>query len=60
MRVRHFGNPPENRNDWQTIKALLPYLWEFRGRVLLAMSIRMVTPMAVMVAWPAFSTDSEV
>ena len=38
MRTRHYGKPPENRNDWQTIKSLLPYLWEFRGRVVLAMA----------------------
>jgi hypothetical protein len=37
MRTRHYGKPPEDRNDWQTIKSLIPYLWEFRGRVLLAM-----------------------
>jgi len=41
MRTRHYGKPPENRNDWQTIKSLLPYLWEYRGRVLLAMSLLM-------------------
>ena len=37
MRTRHFGKPPENRNDWKTIKSLIPYLWEFKGRVFLAM-----------------------
>jgi len=37
MRTRHYGPAPTGRNDWQTIKTLLPYLWEFRGRVLLAM-----------------------
>jgi len=46
MRVRHFGNPPENRNDWQTIKSLLPYLWEFRGRVLLAMTLLIAAKVA--------------
>jgi ABC-type transport system involved in Fe-S cluster assembly fused permease/ATPase subunit len=46
MRVRHFGKPPENRNDWQTIKSLLPYLWEFRGRVLLAMSFLIAAKVA--------------
>ncbi|MFP5348700.1 MAG: ABCB family ABC transporter ATP-binding protein/permease [Gammaproteobacteria bacterium] len=38
MRTRHYGNPPSNRNDWKTIKSLLPYLWEYRGRVLLALA----------------------
>jgi ABC-type transport system involved in Fe-S cluster assembly fused permease/ATPase subunit len=38
MRIRHTGPVPTNRKDWQTIKTLIPYLWEFRGRVLLAMA----------------------
>ena len=37
MRTRHFGNPPSRQDDWKTIKSLLPYLWEFRGRVVLAL-----------------------
>ena len=37
MRVRHYGRPPSRRNDWKTIKSLLPYVWEFRGRVALAL-----------------------
>lgn len=37
MRLRHYGKPPARRNDWKTIKSLLPYLWEFRGRVILAL-----------------------
>ncbi len=46
MRIRHFGNPPENRNDWKTIRSLLPYLWEFRGRVLLAMGFLVLAKLA--------------
>ena len=37
MRQRHYGKPPANRSDWKTLKSLLPYLWEFRGRVFLAL-----------------------
>jgi ATP-binding cassette subfamily B protein len=37
MRVRHYGNPPSRDSDWKTVKSLIPYLWEFRGRVLLAL-----------------------
>ncbi|MBE9516292.1 MAG: ABC transporter ATP-binding protein/permease [Proteobacteria bacterium] len=37
MRVRHYGAPPSERNDWNTIKTLLPYVWSFRGRVSLAL-----------------------
>ena len=46
MRTRHYGKPPENRKDWQTIKSLIPYLWEFRGRVFLAMSFLMAAKVA--------------
>ncbi|MGE5240252.1 MAG: ABCB family ABC transporter ATP-binding protein/permease [Bacteroidota bacterium] len=37
MRTSHYGKPPTRQNDWKTIKSLLPYLWEFRGRVVLAL-----------------------
>ncbi|MHB8622535.1 MAG: ABCB family ABC transporter ATP-binding protein/permease [Sulfuricaulis sp.] len=37
MRVRHYGKPPARQNDWKAITSLLPYLWEFRGRVVLAL-----------------------
>ena len=37
MRMRHYGKPPSRQNDWKTIKSLLPYLLEFRGRVALAL-----------------------
>jgi ATP-binding cassette subfamily B protein len=46
MRIRHTGSPPSNRNDWQTIKTLIPYLWEFRGRVLLAMAFLILAKLA--------------
>jgi ATP-binding cassette subfamily B protein len=39
MRITHFGKPPKNRKDWNTIKTLIPYLWEFRGRVALALTL---------------------
>ena len=38
MRPRHYGNPPSRQNDWKTIKSLVPYLMEFRGRVVLALA----------------------
>ena len=46
MRTRHHGPPPSNRNDWKTIQTLLPYLWEFRGRVLVAMALLAAAKMA--------------
>jgi len=30
--------PPTERHDWQTIRTLFPYLWQWRGRVLLALA----------------------
>ncbi|MDC7716737.1 ABC transporter ATP-binding protein/permease [Vogesella sp. DC21W] len=40
--MRHFahGNtpPPSDRNDLKTLKTLLPYLWRFKLRVLLALA----------------------
>ncbi len=33
----HITEPSKNRSDIKTIHSLLPYLWEYRGRVLLAL-----------------------
>jgi ATP-binding cassette subfamily B protein len=39
----HTGRPPPSgaasqpRSDWQTLRTLLPYLWEYRGRVAAAL-----------------------
>ena len=30
--------PPAQRHDWQTVKTLFPYLWQWRGRILLALA----------------------
>lgn len=35
---RYTTAPSANRSDWANIYSLLPYLWEFRGRVLIALS----------------------
>jgi ATP-binding cassette, subfamily B, heavy metal transporter len=37
LRLTHYGKPPPRHSDWRTIKSLLPYLLEFRGRVVLAL-----------------------
>ena len=39
MRTTYNSPAPQNLNNWKTIRTLLPYLWEFRGRVALAMSL---------------------
>ncbi|MDD2776507.1 MAG: ABC transporter ATP-binding protein/permease [Gallionella sp.] len=33
-------------NDWQTIRSLLPYLWEFKGRVVIAMVLLVAAKLA--------------
>ena len=30
--------PSAQRHDWQTVKTLFPYLWQWRGRILLALA----------------------
>ncbi|MDH5784784.1 MAG: ABC transporter ATP-binding protein/permease [Chromatiales bacterium] len=39
--------PSDNRNDWQTIRALLPYLWNYRGRAGLALAFLVLSKMAI-------------
>ncbi len=38
----HAGGPPpqvhKNRRDWYNLRSMLPFLWEFRGRALLALA----------------------
>lgn len=37
MRPTYSGPAPTNRNDLQTLRSLLPYVWQFKWRVLLAL-----------------------
>ncbi len=46
MRIRHHGPAPTNRKDWKTIGSLLPYLWEFKGRVMFALSLLAMAKLA--------------
>ena len=51
MRHRSFSqsNAPANqstRNDWTTLKTLLPYLWEWKWRVIFAMACLVMAKMA--------------
>ncbi len=46
MRVIHYGPAPKNRNDWKTIRTLLPYLWAYRGRVALALALLVAAKIA--------------
>ena len=38
--------PAGRRNDWQTLRALLPYLWAHRGRVLFALTCLVAAKLA--------------
>jgi ATP-binding cassette subfamily B protein len=45
-RFRYTSAPSADRKDWANIRALLPYLWEYRGRVLLAISCLILAKVA--------------
>ena len=46
MRPTRLEKPSVNRNDWRTIRSLLPYLWEFKGRVSLALLLLVMAKFA--------------
>ncbi len=46
MRPTRLEKPSANRNDWRTIRSLLPYLWEFKGRVVLALVLLVMAKLA--------------
>ena len=46
MRPTRLEKPSANRNDWKTIRSLLPYLWEFKGRVVLALALLVMAKLA--------------
>ncbi|RMD00688.1 ABC transporter ATP-binding protein/permease [Aquitalea palustris] len=56
MRFTHSGPAPGNRNDWQTLKTLLPYLWAFKGRVVLALACMILAKVAA-VTVPLYLKD---
>lgn len=37
---------PGHRSDWQTLKTLFPYLWRYKGRVILALSCLVLAKVA--------------
>ncbi|HHH47407.1 MAG TPA: metal ABC transporter permease, partial [Gammaproteobacteria bacterium] len=43
---RYTAAPSADRNDWANMRALLPYLWEYRGRVLLALGCLVLAKVA--------------
>lgn len=56
MRFTHGGPAPANRNDLQTLRTLLPYLWAFKGRVLLALTCMILAKVAA-VTVPLYLKD---
>ncbi len=46
MRPTRLEKPLANRNDWKTIRSLLPYLWEFKGRVTAALTLLIMAKLA--------------
>jgi len=43
---RYTAAPSADRTDWANIRALLPYLWEYRGRVVLALGCLVLAKVA--------------
>jgi ATP-binding cassette subfamily B protein len=46
MRHRHSDHDPSERAEWSTIRTLLPYLLEFKGRVVLAVVLLVLAKLA--------------
>ena len=38
--------PTHHRSDWKAVRSLLPHLWEFRGRVLIAIACLVLAKLA--------------
>ena len=38
--------PHDNRKDWSNIKRMLPYIWDFKGRVMLALACLVLSKVA--------------
>ncbi|MDE1712075.1 metal ABC transporter permease, partial (plasmid) [Chromobacterium amazonense] len=56
MRITHTGPAPTDRNDWQTLKTLFPYLWAFKWRVTLALACMVLAKVAA-VTVPLYLKD---
>jgi ABC-type transport system involved in Fe-S cluster assembly fused permease/ATPase subunit len=44
--VAQSSTAPARRNEWRVVKLLLPYLWEFKGRVLVALTFLVCAKLA--------------
>ncbi len=46
MHARHDQMPSNERDDWRSIRALLPFLWSYRGRAGLALGLLVLAKLA--------------
>ena len=53
---RQTSEPHSDRKDWANLKRLFPFVWEFRGRVLVALACLVLSKLAV-VAMPLLLRD---
>ncbi len=56
MRFTHRGPAPARRNDIQTVKSLLPYVWQFKWRVIAALTCLVAAKVAGVIL-PLFLKD---
>ncbi|MBV6272139.1 ABC transporter ATP-binding protein/permease [Alcaligenaceae bacterium CGII-47] len=56
MRFSHSGPAPARRNDLHTLRALWPYIWAFRGRVIFAMCCLVIAKVASVIT-PIYLKD---
>ena len=47
MIYRQTSKPHSDRQDWNNLKRLFPFVWEFRGRVLIALACLVLSKLAV-------------
>jgi len=47
--MRRFSEPPPTgtRNDWKTIRTLVPYIWQYKSRVLIALGCLVLAKVAM-------------
>ncbi|NYT85912.1 ABCB family ABC transporter ATP-binding protein/permease [Pollutimonas harenae] len=56
MKLTHRGPAPRRRNDFQTLKSLLPYVWQFKWRVIAAIAC-LVAAKVASVTLPLYLKD---
>ncbi|MBE0511057.1 MAG: ABC transporter ATP-binding protein/permease [Chromatiales bacterium] len=47
MHIKYTEQPESHRRDWRTIRSLLPYLWNYRGRAGLALAFLVLSKVAI-------------